>query len=123
MKLINNTFNDIREIKGFTQDELLEIKRMLKIFKADKSDQAGFDDYLQSKFPSEILNSYSEYNEEIRYFIEEFLISNEEAPVNSGYIYQHLKTGILNELKLISNNLINLKLNGRNVKRFLKESD
>lgn len=123
MKLINNTFNEIREIKGFTQDELLEIKRMLTILKADKSDQAGIDDYLQSKFPSEILNFYSEYNEEIRYFIEEFLISNEEAPVNSGLIYHHLKTGLLNELKLISNNLLNLKLNGRNIKRFLKESD
>ena len=123
MKLINNTFNEIRVIKGFTQDELLEIKRMLTILKADKSDQAGIDDYLQSKFPSEILNFYSEYNEEIRYFIEEFLISNEEAPVNNGFFYHHLKTGILNELKLISNNLLNLKLNGRNIKRFLKESD
>lgn len=120
MKLINNTFNDIREIKGFTQEELIEIKRMLTIFKADKS---GIDDYLQSKFPSEILNFYSEYNEEIRYFIEEFLISTEEAPVNSGFIYHHLKTGIINELKLISNNLLNLKLNGRNIKRFLKEND
>ncbi len=117
MKLINN---GIREIKGFTQDELLEIKRKLAIFKADKS---GMDDYLQSKFPSEILNFYSEYNEDIRSFIEEFLMSNEVAPGNSGYIYHHLKTGILKELKLISNNLLNLKLNGRNIKRFVKESD
>ena len=123
MKLINNTFNDVREIKGFTQEELLEIKRTLTIFKSDKSDQAIIDDFLQSKFPSVILTFYSEYDEEIKYFIEEILVPNEEAPVNSGFIYHHLKIGILKELKFISNNLLNLKLNGRNIKRFLKESD
>jgi conjugal transfer/entry exclusion protein len=123
LKIINNSFHDIGEIKGFTKDELIEIKRRITKFKSEKSDQADIDDFLKEIFSNELLKIYADYINEIRDFIEQFLISKEESKLNNDFIYQHLKSGILEEIKLISNNLLNLKLNGRNTKRFLKNSD
>ena len=122
LKIINNIFNDIREIKGFSQDDLIEIKRALEKFKLEKSEQHEIDEYLTERFSSDLLNLYLEYINEIGVIIEQFIISKEGPESSPTFNYQHLKSGILDELKRMSNNLTNSKLNGRNTKRFLKNS-
>ncbi|TFG30061.1 MAG: hypothetical protein EU532_01910 [Promethearchaeota archaeon] len=119
MRLINNSFNDIKSIKGFTKDELIEIKSTLTKSKLDPEE---LEEYLHTKFSKEILDSYSDYFNQIKIFINSNLISISESKSKVNFNYFHLKSEILNEIKNISTNLLNLKLNGRNVKRFLKNS-
>lgn len=120
MKLINNIFEDIREIRGFTKDEMLEIKRTFTKFNAEKTAQTEIDDYLNTKFSSEILEIFSKYIRNIRDFIETYLTTKSESTINVNYYY--LISGIFDELKLISKNLLNFKMNGRNIGRFLKNN-
>jgi len=112
--IFGNTFKDVREIKGYKKEEILEIKnRILKL----NSDKAELDKFIKSKFQLELLEYYSQYINDVKQFIEQYLVLELE---NSYYI--NLKNEIKKELKLISNNLANLSANGRNIKRFLKDN-
>jgi hypothetical protein len=119
LKLTDNVFNDVREIKGFSKEDILNIKKAIDKFKAEKSDSPEIDDFLKTKFSREILGCYSNYFEEIRNFADIYLIPKDDSEkVN----FHNLKSGILEEIHLYSNNLLNLKLNCRNIKRFLKKN-
>ena len=122
MKLINNVFNDIREINGFDKDEILEIKKRLLKIKSENAENGDVDSYLDTLFPSEIVLGYTNYIHEIKDFIDNYLIIAGEYETNKYVNYTSLNSGILDELKLISNNIINLKLNCRNIKRHLKDT-
>lgn len=122
MKLINNVFNDIREINGFDKDEILEIKNKLSKIKSENAENGDVDSYLDTLFPSEIVLGYTNYIHEIKDFIDNYLIIAGEYETNKYVNYTSLNSGILDELKLISNNIINLKLNCRNIKRHLKDT-
>lgn len=122
LKLIHNTFNDKREIAGFDKDEMLEIKKTLVKIKSEGSAPEEVDEYLYSLFPSEVILGYTNYIHEIKNFIEKYLIISDDLETNKYINYSSLKSGILNELKLISNNIINLKSNCRNAKRFFKDN-
>ncbi|MFX1497520.1 MAG: RING finger domain-containing protein [Promethearchaeota archaeon] len=113
MYLFDNVFRDIREIKGYNKEEILELKN--KIVKLN-SDKEELDELIKKIFELELINHYNHYIEDIKQFIELYLVSELE---NSYYI--NLKKEIQKELKLISSNLANLSANGRNTKRFLKE--
>ncbi len=121
MKITDNVFNEVREILGFSKENILDIKRTIDKFRAEKSDQTEteIDDFLKTKFSREILDSYSNYIEEIRNFSDVYLLPKEGSEIIN---FHNLKSGILEELKLFSNNLLNLKLNCRNTKRFLKNN-
>ena len=108
MKLINNKFNDFEKIDGFTQDELIDIKRTLAKLQSDKADQTEKEEYLRSKFSSEVVELYIEYINEIRNFVMINLITKKESNNKIKFYHYHLKSGILNETKNISNNLLNL---------------
>jgi len=119
--LYNNVFKDIREVNGFSEDELLEVKRTIGKLQAEKAEQEQINEFLTSKFSSELLDSYSTFVIEIRNFRDLFLIDQElTAPNPTDYCY--LKIAIIEELKLLSKNLTNLKNNGRNTRRFLKNN-
>ena len=122
MKLINNVFNDIREINGFDKDEILEIKKRLLKIKSENAENGDVDSYLDTLFPSEIVLGYTNYIHEIKDFIDNYLIIAGEYETSKYVNYTNLNSGILDELKLISNNIINLKLNCRNIKRHLKDT-
>jgi len=113
MYLFNNTFNDAREIKGFKQDEILQIKTQISKL---KSDNLELDKFIKSQFNNEILDLYTDYIENIKQFIELYLVSDSEKS-----FYLNLKNEIQEELRLLSSNLSNLSANGRNIKRFLKD--
>ena len=119
MRLINNNFNDIKIIDGFTKEELIEIKSTLTKL---KSEQTESEEYLHSRFSSEVLELYTDYFNEIRSFIENNLISVQGSKNKIDFDYFHLKSKVLEEIQNISSNLLNLKLNGRNTKRFIKNS-
>ncbi|MFW9936087.1 MAG: hypothetical protein ACFFD5_00410 [Candidatus Thorarchaeota archaeon] len=114
MYLFNNSFNDIREIKGFTKEEILQMKNKLSEL---KSDNEALNDFLKTKFQNDILENYDKYTKEIRNFIEQFLLSESD----DKYFF-NLKSKIQEELDLISKNLANVSDNGRNIKRLLKEN-
>lgn len=114
MYLFNNSFNDIREIKGFTKEEILQMKNELSEL---KSDNDALNDYLRKKFQNDVLENYDKYTKEIRNFIEQFLLSE----LDDNYFF-NLKLKIQEELNLISKNLVNISANGRNIKRLLKEN-
>ena len=114
----NNTFNDTREIHGFSKDEILEIKEMLGKFKSEGADGIKINEYLRSKLhlSSEILDKYSSYLENLKSFIKNYLISTE------GSKYYYLKSEIMEELRVLTNNLQNINSNIRNIKRITKNS-
>ncbi len=112
MYLFNNSFNDAREIKGFKKDEILKIKTQISKL---KSDNLELDKLIKSNFKAETLDLYNQYIENIKYFIELYLVSESEDTY-----YQNLKSEIQEELGSLSRNLSNLSANERNFKRFLK---
>ncbi|MFX1411825.1 MAG: hypothetical protein ACFFA6_15880, partial [Promethearchaeota archaeon] len=114
MYLFNNSFNDGRLIKGFKKEEILKIKTQISKLKSDKLE---LDKLIKSNFKAEILDLYNQYIENIKYFIELYLVSESEDTY-----YLNLKNEIQEELQLLSSNLSNLSANGRNLKRVLKEN-
>lgn len=113
MRLLGNTFEGSREIKGYNKEEILSIKNSISSIKSDKTESQEVEDFLKSEFKLEVLNSFTEYFNEIKTFCENYLFSQTKKD------YYSLKTVIIEELKLISSNLANLSSNGRNVKRFV----
>ena len=93
MKLTNNIFKDTREINGFTQEEILDVKNNLSKFKTENTEQSEIDDYLNTKLliPG-IFEFYNEYLTEIDKFIRQYLLDNEKSDLISN---NHL--AILNE--------------------------
>lgn len=122
MKLTDNHFNDTGKINGFTQDELIDIKRTLTTFEENKLDPTEIEEYLSSKFSINVVDFYLDFINEIRNFVIEHLITKKESKTKINFYHYQLKSGITSEIKNISNNLLNLKLNGRNTKRFLKSN-
>ena len=114
----NNTFNDTREIHGFTKDEITEIKKTVAKLKSEDTEGKKLNNYLKSKLhlSTEIFNRYSSYLEDLKTFTYRYILSTE----NLDHFY--LKSEILDELHVISNNLQNINSNIRNVKRIIKKS-
>jgi hypothetical protein len=122
LKLFGNVYNDVREIQGFSQDEILEVKRELMKFKSENAEQTEINDYLKQNLSGEILQNYENYLIKIKDFYSLYIKTTEES--DSIYVlnYYYLKSKLIEEIKVISTNLTNLKLNIRNTKRFLKSN-
>lgn len=116
MLLFNNKFNDNREIKGFTKDEILDVKSKLTRFNEGDVEESEINDYLKKQFHLQHHEFYHEYLTKIEQFIDDYLL---RTPRN---LYYNLKSELGNELKIISQNLTNLTANGRNIKRILKNN-
>ena len=114
MRLFDNTFEGYREIKGYSKEEILSIKNSISSLKADKTKSQEIENFLKSEFKLEVLNSFTDYFNEIKPFCENYLFSQTKKD------YYSIKAVIIEELKLISSNLTNLSSNGRNVKRIVK---
>ena len=114
----NNTFNDTREIHGFTKDEIVEIKETVTKLKSEDTEGTKLNGYLKSKLhlSTEIFNQYASYLKDLKTFTYRYLLSTE----NTDHFY--LKSEILDELHVISNNLQNINSNIRNVKRVIKKN-
>jgi len=121
LKLINNIFSNIREIKGFTKEEIIEVKKTFEKFNSQNLDKSEIDNYLKERFPFQIIEDYSKYIEELIIFSQNYLLKSDSAFKDERNYYE-LKAGILNETTLMANNLITLKLNAQNTKRFLKNN-
>ncbi len=122
MKLINNIYGSVREVKGFSKDDVLEIKNTLTEFKLKNSEPAEIEVFLKEKFPLEIVVSLSDYLESVNNFIGSYMKekADTDTDVKHVEVYYHLKIEIIEELKLVSNNLLNLKLNCQNAQRLRK---
>ena len=117
MHLFDNTFDGYKEVKGYEREELLNIKnKILDIQSGEIKDQT-LEDLLKSEFKVEIIEEYSKYFNEIKQFLEDYLM------IKSNIDYYFLKSTIYNELELISTNIANLSANARNIKRFLKNGN
>ena len=123
LKLSNNSFNDPREINTFTKDEILKIKSTLTEFKSKKVEESEINEYIESnlKLPTSVLNSYSEYLDEINSFLDLYILNSEFK--NNVELYYHVKSGILKELNEIIQNLQNANSNCSNIKRIIKNSN
>ena len=113
MRLFNNGF---REVKGYSKDEILNVKKKLTAIKSESVDSDKIDEFLKSEFEINVFNSYSNYYNEIKLFSEFYLFSGSKRDNFS------LKQEILSELELISSNLTNFNSNGRNIKRIIKHN-
>ena len=116
MRLFSNTFKGYREVKGYSQNEILSVKKKLTAIESEHIDSETIDEFLRSEFNIDVFNSYSEYFTEIRKFSESYLFSGSRGE------YSSLQQEIINELKLVSSNITNLNSNGRNIKRTIKNN-
>ena len=114
LRLFNNGY---REINGYSKDEILRVKNSITKLKSNETYSQELDDILKNEFKLEEINAFSEYFSNIKIFSEKYLVSHSKSEFFS------LKQAIMNELKLISNNLSNLSSNGRNVKRLVKNNE
>ena len=114
LRLFNNGF---REINGYSKDEISRVKNSITKLKSDDTKSQELNDFLKSEFKLGDIDSFSEYFSNIKTFSEKYLVSHSKLEFFS------LKLAIVNELKLISNNLTNLNSNGRNVKRIVKNNE
>ena len=114
MRLFGNIFEGYREIKGYSKEEILNIKNSISILKSDDTKSQEMEDFLKSEFKLDVIDSFTEYFNEIKSFCENYLFSQTIKD------YYSLKALIIDELKLISSNLSNLSSNCRNVKRIVK---
>ena len=116
MRLFNNSFEGNREVKGYSKNEILSVKKKLTTIKSEQINSDNIDEFLKSEFKIDVFNSYSEYYTEIKKFSESYLFSSSDRE------YFSLKQEIISELKLVSSNLTSLNSNGRNIKRIIKNN-
>ncbi len=123
MKLVNNTLNKVKQFSGFSKDEILEIKQKVSDYKEKKIEENELLSIIKEKFSEEYLNFCSEYAKNIDSFLNSYLLNLEQWIFNKSDEFYYLKLEILNEIKVIFNNLYNLKLNTQNTIRFLKDNE
>ncbi|MBY8981998.1 MAG: hypothetical protein KGD57_03555, partial [Candidatus Lokiarchaeota archaeon] len=119
MKLINNSFG---EITGFSMEDMLETKKKISNYKEKKIEESEFILFLKEKFPEKFLNFSSEYIKNLEILINSYLLNPEELIFSKIDDYFNLKSELLAEINIISNNLSNLKINTQNTIRILKNS-
>jgi hypothetical protein len=112
----DNTFDGIRQIKGFNKSDILTIKEEIANLKSQEEDLSGLKIYLESKFHFHLLDEYSDYVLEVISFIHQFLTNGPKPD------YYKLKSSIKEELAHISHNLSNLISNAGTIKRHLKHN-
>ena len=117
MRLFSNNFKGYRDVKGYSKDEILNVKKKLTTIKSEHLDSHEINEFLKSEFKVDVFNSYLEYYNEIKLFSESYLFSG------SNKEYFSLKQEIIGELKLVSSNLTSLNSNGRNIKRIIKNNN
>ena len=123
LNLFNNVFDGTKEISGFTKENLLEIKKKLANFETENTGESEIEEYIKSKLQlsTPILDSYANYLNEMKVFLDLYLLNSEELISNGNLNFYHLKSKIVEELNLISKNLQNLNSNSRNIKRLFKK--
>lgn len=122
MKLIGNVYNDAREIEGFSKETLLEIKNILSKYQSEKATESTIIEYLKPKFSLEFFDPYSKYLEAIAIFWNIYINTKGIDLKDKDFYCYNLKLEILNEIKLINKNSLNLKVNGQNILRFVKNN-
>ncbi|MBY9008089.1 MAG: hypothetical protein KGD63_15210 [Candidatus Lokiarchaeota archaeon] len=99
---------------------MLKTKEKVSNYKEKKIEESEFQLYIEDKFPRVLLDLSTEYIKNIEIFIESFLSKSKKSIFSRYDEYTNLKLGILREIKDISNNLSNLKMNSQNTIRLLK---
>ncbi|MFX1237309.1 MAG: hypothetical protein ACFFAS_15885 [Promethearchaeota archaeon] len=122
MKLANNAFKGTREIKSFTKEEIIGLKRELARLKEEKAPQEAVNKFLEENvLDKELTDYYAHYLYHASEFITGYLKDDSHKPKSNIYP-KHLIESMLAEINLIIKNLSNLSQNCRNAKRFLKDS-
>ena len=88
LNISNNTFNDTREIHGFTKDEILEIKETLSTFKSEGTDDIKINEYLRR-------NTHPKFEEQAKKTLSYFDIMN-LAPLIKSYTW--ISSGLIDEV-------------------------
>jgi len=124
LNFFNNTFNDTREIKGFTRDELLEIKDSIEKFKSENVEELELKEYLKAKkiFIPHLLKEYSTYLDQASGLVIQYFIPSETSKLHYSTNFFYLKTEILEEVNAILMSLKNLYSNIQNVRRITKNT-
>ena len=95
VRLLDNTFDGLREIKGYTKEQVLEVKKVISELKSDKSQAQELKDFLENKFKMDPLHSYLSYLEKVKKFLENYILPK------SQFDYFYIKSAIFDELQLI----------------------
>lgn len=116
MLFLNNKFDNIRELKGYSKSDILKIKNEISNLKSKTTKLSELNEYLEQEFKFHLLDEYSNYVLEIISFMHQYLVET------SGKMYTTLKRAINEELSFISQNLTNLISNAGSIKRHLKQN-
>jgi len=116
---------EIKEIQGFTKEQILSIKENLSKLTKETTEEGknSLREYLIELFPFEQLELIYCHLSELEVFVREFLIKASKSSNTNGYHYSFLKLNIKEDLEHLSNNLVSFKINFRNVLRFLKTNE
>lgn len=122
MKLIKDRFSGHRQINGFSKDKVLELKSEVKKLPSEE-EEMDVEQFLKDLFPTEIIEVYSDYVLNIKDFIPSYVIQEDPSAISEVHSFFHLKLALMEELDLISQNLLNLKRNVQNIQRFLRNNE
>ncbi|MHA1842880.1 MAG: hypothetical protein ACTSWE_01260 [Promethearchaeota archaeon] len=116
---------EIKEIRGFTKEQILSVKENLSKLKKETTEEAknSLREYLLELFPFELLELISGHVSELEVFVQEFLIKASKSSSTNGYHYAFLKLNIKEDIERLKDNIITFKINCRNVLRFLKTNE
>ena len=103
-------------------EDMLETKKKISNYNEKKIEESEFILFLEEKFPEKFLNFSSEYIKNLEILINSYLLNSEELIFSKIDDYFNLKSELLAEINIISNNLSNLKINTQNTIRILKNS-
>ncbi len=123
MNFSNILSDKLVEIHGFSKEEILSIKRILADFKKESKDDANVEEYLANLFPFNQLEYIAEYLMDLTEFSNDFLIKSVNSIPIQENRYISLTSKMLEDINHIHENLINFKLNLRNVLRFIKSNN
>lgn len=101
---------------------MLKTKENILKYKEGKIEESEFQLFIENKFPIKLLDLSSDYLKNLDIFIDSYLITSKKPKFGIYDEYPKLKSEITEEINIISNNLLNLKMNAQNSIRFLKDS-
>jgi len=114
------SLSKIEKIEVFEKDKLSEINNRLKLLSKELTNKESVEEInviINKTLPKKIVYSYVRYLDDLNTFIPKYLNNVRDRK----FEYVNIKRSILRKLEIISQNLVQLKINARGINKYIKE--